>query len=73
VLIGLGLAIFFIWRFQMKQLIRNMDKKANWECLCSCLLTGRGNNSLFICLFHTVDDFKIIKCYILAMLMSVSC
>jgi DNA-binding beta-propeller fold protein YncE len=29
VLIGLGLAIFFIWRFQMKQLIRNMDKKAN--------------------------------------------
>ncbi|KAJ6742396.1 hypothetical protein OIU85_016472 [Salix viminalis] len=29
VLIGLGLAIFLIWRFQMKQLIRNMDKKVN--------------------------------------------
>ncbi|KAJ6746848.1 NHL DOMAIN PROTEIN [Salix koriyanagi] len=29
VLIGLGLTIFLIWRFQMKQLIRNMDKKVN--------------------------------------------
>jgi preprotein translocase subunit YajC len=29
VLIGLGLAYFLIWRFQMKQLVKNMDKKTN--------------------------------------------
>ena len=29
VLVGLGLAYFLFWRFQMKQLIKNMDKKAN--------------------------------------------
>ncbi|CAN1263591.1 hypothetical protein LINPERPRIM_LOCUS11660 [Linum perenne] len=27
VMIGLGLAYFLFWRFQMKQLVRNMDKK----------------------------------------------
>ncbi|KAF9689899.1 hypothetical protein SADUNF_Sadunf01G0140300 [Salix dunnii] len=29
VLIGLGLACLLIWRFQMKQLVKNMDKKTN--------------------------------------------
>nr|XP_023877135.1 uncharacterized protein LOC111989575 [Quercus suber] len=29
VLVGLGLAYFLFWRFQMKQLVRNMDKKTN--------------------------------------------
>ncbi|CAK7343478.1 unnamed protein product [Dovyalis caffra] len=29
VVIGLGLAIFLMWRFQMRQLIKNMDKKIN--------------------------------------------
>lgn len=29
VLIGLGLAYFMFWRFQMKQLIQNMNKKTN--------------------------------------------
>ncbi|TYJ49879.1 hypothetical protein E1A91_A01G166400v1 [Gossypium mustelinum] len=29
VLLGLGLAYFLIWRFQMKQLVNNMDKKIN--------------------------------------------
>ncbi|KAF5729765.1 hypothetical protein HS088_TW20G00129 [Tripterygium wilfordii] len=29
VLVGLGLAYFFFWRFQMKQLVKNMDKKTN--------------------------------------------
>ncbi|KAF2305495.1 hypothetical protein GH714_005935 [Hevea brasiliensis] len=29
VLLGLGLAYFFFWRFQMKQLVKNMDKKTN--------------------------------------------
>ncbi|KAF2300417.1 hypothetical protein GH714_013099 [Hevea brasiliensis] len=29
VLIGLGLAYFFFWRFQMKQLVKNMYKKNN--------------------------------------------
>ncbi|KDP32050.1 hypothetical protein JCGZ_12511 [Jatropha curcas] len=29
VLIGLGLAYFLFWRFQMKQLVKNMDKKTN--------------------------------------------
>ncbi|KAG5228943.1 hypothetical protein OIU76_018346 [Salix suchowensis] len=29
VLIGLGLAYFLIWRFQMKQLVKNMDKRTN--------------------------------------------
>ncbi|CAN0902051.1 hypothetical protein LINGRAHAP2_LOCUS21757 [Linum grandiflorum] len=27
VMVGLGLAYFFFWKFQMKQLVRNMDKK----------------------------------------------
>ncbi|KAJ4843397.1 hypothetical protein Tsubulata_013302 [Turnera subulata] len=29
VLVGLGLAYFMFWRFQMKQLVKNMDKKIN--------------------------------------------
>ncbi|XP_022776380.1 uncharacterized protein LOC111318033 [Durio zibethinus] len=29
VLVGLGLAYFSFWRFQMKQLVNNMDKKVN--------------------------------------------
>ncbi|XWS69315.1 hypothetical protein CRYUN_Cryun04dG0168700 [Craigia yunnanensis] len=29
VLVGLGLAYFLFWRFQMKQLVKNMDKKIN--------------------------------------------
>ncbi|GAV90273.1 SGL domain-containing protein [Cephalotus follicularis] len=29
VFIGLGLAYFLFWRFQMKQLVKNMDKKIN--------------------------------------------
>ncbi|CAN1313027.1 hypothetical protein LINPERPRIM_LOCUS28818 [Linum perenne] len=27
VMIGVGLAYFLFWRFQMKQLVKNMDKK----------------------------------------------
>lgn len=29
VLVGLGLAYFLFWRFQMKQLVKNLDKKTN--------------------------------------------
>ena len=29
VLVGLGYAYFLFWRFKMKQLVRNMDKKTN--------------------------------------------
>ncbi|KAJ9177347.1 hypothetical protein P3X46_012578 [Hevea brasiliensis] len=29
VLLGFGLAYFFFWRFQMKQLVKNVDKKTN--------------------------------------------
>ncbi|EOY00951.1 NHL domain-containing protein [Theobroma cacao] len=29
VLVGLGLAYFLFWRFQMRQLVKNMDKKIN--------------------------------------------
>jgi sugar lactone lactonase YvrE len=29
ILVGLGLAYFFVWRFQMKQLVKNMNKKTN--------------------------------------------
>ena len=29
ILVGLGLAYFMVWRFQMRKLIANMDKKIN--------------------------------------------
>lgn len=34
-------------------------------CLSSCLLAG-SKNGLFLCFFHIADDFKMNKCYILA-------
>jgi len=30
VMVGIGLAYFLFWRFQMKQLVNNMNKKINW-------------------------------------------